>query len=312
MGGVTTSALVVNWFDQSRARALGISLMGVSLSGMVMAHVATWLVQSGGWRETYEIFGWIVLGIAPLVFLTAVGKPEDKGLRAYGAEEGASDASAPDPTSDFPSGERRTEWTTLEALHEPNLWVISIVAGLTFMGTTGIMTHILAFGTDSGLDSTSAAWLLSMLAGGAVAGKLVFGWLADRLGERPALIVSLVMQILAFAVLTAGSGFWPLIAICTFLGLGVGGAMQLAVALLARAFGPAVFGQMMGLMMPLMIPFQSMGAPLAGFIFDKTGSYVLAFWVFSAALTAAAILLSFLRLPDEQPRPVSELAIEAG
>ncbi len=312
MGGVTTSTLVVNWFDQSRARALGISLMGVSLSGMVMAHVATWLVQSGGWRETYEIFGWIVLGIAPLVFLTAVGKPEDKGLRAYGAEEGASNASAPDPTFDFPSGERRAEWTTLEALREPNLWVISIVAGLTFMGTTGIMTHILAFGTDSGLDSTSAAWLLSMLAGGAVAGKLVFGWLADRLGERPALIVSLVMQILAFAVLTVGSGFWPLIAICTFLGLGVGGAMQLAVALLARAFGPAVFGQMMGLMMPLMIPFQSMGAPLAGFIFDKTGSYVLAFWVFSAALTAAAIVLSFLRLPDEQPRPVSELAIEAG
>ena len=312
MGGVTASALVVNWFDQSRARALGISLMGISLSGMVMAHVATQLVQSGGWRETYEIFGWIILGIAPLVFLITVGKPEEKGLRAYGAAEGAENALAPNTDGDDASGVHRAERTTLEALREPSLWVISVVSGLTFMGTTGIMTHVLAFGTDVGLDEGSAAWLLSMLAGGAVAGKLVFGWLADRLGERAALTVSLVMQVFAFAVLTVGSGFWPLIAICTFLGLGVGGVMQLAVALLARAFGPAAFGQMMGLMAPLLIPFQATGAPLAGFIFDETGSYVLAFWIFSGALVAAIVLLSFLRLPGGQPTPISEFAPQEG
>ena len=314
MGGVTTSALVVNWFEQGRARALGISFMGVSLSGMLMAHVATQLVQSSGWRETYEIFGWITLGISPLIFLIAVGKPEEKGLRAYGAGAKTNDAPTmlPDTGAGAPSATLRTEWTTLEALREPNLWVISVATGLIFMGTTAIMTHILAFGTDAGLEEESAAWLLSMLAGGAVAGKLVFGWLADRLGERPALIVSLVMQMFAFALLSIGSGFWPLIAICTFLGLGVGGVMQLTVALLARAFGPAAFGQMMGLMAPLLIPFQSTGAPLAGFIFDETGSYVLAFWIFVGTLVAAAILLSFLRLPEERLRPVSELAPQEG
>jgi MFS family permease len=120
------------------------------------------------------------------------------------------------------------------------------------------------------------------------------------------------MQVFAFAVLTVGSGFWPLILICTFLGLGVGGVMQLAVALLARAFGPVAFGQMMGLMAPLLIPFQATGAPLAGFIFDETGSYVLAFWTYSAALVAATVLLRFLRLPEQQPAPTIELAPQEG
>ena len=288
--------------------------MGVSLSGMVMAHVATQLVQSSGWRGTYEIFGWITLGVSPLVFLTAVGRPEEKRLRAFGAQEETNDRSTTlaDAEAAAPTGALRTEWTTLQALREPNLWVISVATGLIFIGTTAIMTHILAFGTDAGLEEKRAAWLLSMLAGGAVAGKLLFGWLADRLGERPALIVSLAMQILAFVMLTIGSGFWPLIAICTFLGLGVGGVMQLTVALLARAFGPVAFGQMMGLMAPLLIPFQSSGAPLAGFIFDETGSYIPAFWIFVGTLVAAAILLSFLRLPEERSRPVSELTPQEG
>jgi cyanate permease len=284
MGGITAQALVVNWFDRSRAMALGISLMGVSLSGVAMAHVASWLVRTDGWRGAFEVFGWVSLCAAPVVWLLVVGRPED---RRTGGEPGAA------------AGARAR--STRQALSEPNLWIIAAASGIAFMGTTAIMTHVFAFATDIGLSDKQAAWILSLLAAGAASGKLVFGWLANRLGERGAFFGALGMQALGTAGLVLFTSFDVLVGVSLFLGLGLGGVMPLAAALLARCFGRDDFGPMMGLMTPIMIAFQSVGPPFAGRIFDATGSYDAAFWSFVGVLVVAAGLLGFLRPPEAPP-----------
>jgi MFS family permease len=81
-------------------------------------------------------------------------------------------------------------------------------------------------------------------------------------------------------------------------GLGIGGNMPLSAALLARAFGPAAFGPMMGLMMPLLTPLVSSGTPLAGWIFDETGSYSYAFVIFLVLAMASLVALWQVRLPE--------------
>jgi cyanate permease len=273
--------------------ALGISLMGVSLSGVAMAHVATWLVRTGGWRGAFEAFGWASLCAAPLVWFLVVGRPEEH--RSDGAAAGGGDG-----------GERGDmagagAVSTRQALREPNLWIIAVASGLSFMGTTAIMMHVFAFATDLGLSTEQAAWILSLLAAGAAAGKLVFGWLANKLGERDAFFVALGMQALGTAGLTVFSSFELLAGLAVFLGLGLGGAMPLAAALLAHCFGRDSFGPMMGLMTPIIIAFQSVGPPFAGRVFDATGSYDAAFWSFVAVLVVAAGLLVFLRQPGAAP-----------
>jgi cyanate permease len=288
MGGITAQALVVNWFDRSRTLALGISLMGVSLSGVAMAHVATWLVLSGGWRGTFEVFGWLSLCAAPVVWFFVVGRPEER--RSDGAVAGGDGGE-----HGGAAGERTL--STRQAILEPNLWVIAVASGLAFMGTTAIMTHVFAFATDVGLSDKQAAWILSLLAAGAAGGKLVFGWLANRIGERGAFFVALGMQALGTAGLVILTSFDALAGIAVFLGLGLGGVMPLAAALLARCFGRDAFGPMMGLMTPIMIVFQSVGPPLAGKVFDATGSYDAAFWSFVAMVVIAAGLLVLLRQP---------------
>ena len=71
--------------------------------------------------------------------------------------------------------------------------------------------------------------------------------------------------------------------------------------LLGAVFGRLVFGRVMGLMGPLMIPFQMFGIPFAAWVFDLTGSYQIAFATFLSLYAAAAVVLGFLRLPEVEP-----------
>ena len=94
-------------------------------------------------------------------------------------------------------------------------------------------------------------------------------------------------------------------------GLGLGGVSPLQAALLARRFGSTHFAPAMGLLSPLMTPFQITGPPVTGYIFDRLGSDDLALWCFVASLEVAAVALSFVRLPaptSERPRREPEPA----
>jgi hypothetical protein len=54
----------------------------------------------------------------------------------------------------------------------------------------------------------------------------------------------------------------------------------------------------MGLMGPLLIPFELLGIPFAAWVFDRTGSYDSAFATFLGLYALAALLVIFLRLPE--------------
>ncbi len=291
MGGVTTQALVVNWFEEDRTMALGVSLMGISASGVAMAFVTASLIESGGWRWAFEVFGWAALCAVPVVWPTVIGHPDER--------ESPIEASA-EVTSRVVEGTGPTSLSTRDALRERSLWIIAIVCGISFMATSAVMTHAVAFVTDIGLHSSQAAWIMAMLAAGAAAGKIFSGWLAGRIGEQGALYVALGMEGLGILILTLDTPFAVLLAVSVVLGMGIGGVMPLGAALLARTFGPRAFGPMMGLMTPIMIPFQSVGAPLAASVYDSTGSYHGAWFAFVAFLLLACGLLALLRLDAPQ------------
>ncbi len=81
LGPITNTALVTNWFQKARGIALGISQIGISLSGMVMAFVATWLVAEYGWRGAIHSFAAVPLVLmAPVIAVVVVNRPEDRGL----------------------------------------------------------------------------------------------------------------------------------------------------------------------------------------------------------------------------------------
>lgn len=279
LSGVGASTLVVNWFSRTRATALGISQIGASAGGMIMAPLTVSLFAAHGWRSVYLGFGLVILTLAPVLAWLIVGRPADRGLYPDGvaapvtpsANSAAASASA---SGSPPAASIRT------ALRDINIWLIAFITGVGFMLSSVVVTHLVAMATDAGVEPLRASRLLAIMATVAAFGKVVFGRLADRAGERTAYAVSIVLEVIAIGVILLLPTSLALEGITAVLGLGIGGNLPLSAALIARTFGPTAFGPMMGMKTMLMTPLVATGTPFAGWIFDETGSYRIAFAVF--------------------------------
>jgi MFS family permease len=301
MGGLASSKLVTNWFFARRGMALGIAAMGISLSGIAMPTLATWLIAHLGWRGGFQIYAACTLAIVvPLVARFAVNRPEEMGLRADGGL--ASDA----PSADA-AGESAA-WRTAEILRSRNFWALALCFSLSFSALSAILTHLVPFADDIGIAGYRAAWLVSAAAGTGVLGKLAFGWLVDRADPRVAVWCSLGTQMLGLLLLMQQPGYAGLAAAAAVFGFGMGGVIPLQGAVVAAAFGGLSFGKAMGLLRPVAVPVQALGIPLAGWIHDATGSYALAFRIlvcFYALAIAFAAGLRVARAPVPVAAPVA-------
>ena len=288
--GVAASTLLVRWFDEKRALALGVAGVGISLAGFVMTPISAGWVEAYGWRGTFQIFAVGAFLLAPLVAWLAVGDPRDRGLRPYGRSE------TPARLDGTASADPEVEpLSTREALGVPALWWIAVATGISLLSISGVITHAVSLGTDSGYDPVDSAYLLSAAAGAAALGKLLFGWIAERRGEREAFAIATVLHALGLLGMAESRDSYPLLlAAYTLFGLGMGGIAPLMAALLARAFGPVDFGPAMGLAGPILIVFQSVGPPLLGYVYDTWGDYGPGLWGF--ALLQVVPLFAMWRL----------------
>ena len=77
----------------------------------------------------------------------------------------------------------------------------------------------------------------------------------------------------------------------------MGGIVPLKGALIGRVFGSDRFGRALGLMRPAMLPLQMIGVPLAGWVYDVTGSYQPVFQLFLVLYALAALVIVLFREP---------------
>lgn len=124
--------------------------------------------------------------------------------------------------SDIPARLDRLPWSRWHWRVVVALGVAWVLDGLevTLVGSLG---GVLERPDGLGLNAAQVGWLGSLYIAGAVAGALVFGRLADRLGRKALFLVTLAVYMAATLATAFSTGF-VFFAVCRFLtGLGIGG-----------------------------------------------------------------------------------------
>lgn len=305
-GALATTAVVGRWFVRRRGQALGITALGSAAGGMVFPPIVTALIGSLGWRGAAGALGaGLILLVIPIVLFVA-RKPEDVGETPDGDPVVTST-----PTTDATSlaresaptnpGEPVEPVSTRTLMRDRNFWVITAAIGFAYCPVSVMLAHLVPFATDIGISPARAAILMSGYALGSALGRLPFGWLADRIDKRVVVWIMFAWFALSWSQLMGQPSFAALLAAVIASGFAVGGTLPLWGALTGAAFGRATIGSAMGLMNLLMLPVSIAGAPVAAHIFDRTGSYQLAFTSFVGCFALGAIAIAFLRLPVVEP-----------
>jgi len=238
----------------------------------------------------YAFFtGFVVI---PLVLRLVISTPEEVGLEPDGALVQVAQSSRPVVPARFTG--------TQTVLREFNFWILVAVVGLLFCCQSATLTHMVPRLTDAGYSLRVASLAMSLCAGFGVLGKLSFGWLGDRWPARRALWATIGCQIVGQLAMFQYNDPLVFAVGAAFFGYGMGGVVPLQSAVVGRVFGRIHFGKALGMMRPAMFPVQIIGVPLAGWVYDTTGTYAPAFMFFLVLYAIAAVVVFGFR---EVPRP---------
>lgn len=292
LGIIPCTTLMTNWFVARLGLAIGI--MATPLLVAAVPPTLSLLSAGIGWRGALQAAAGLLVLCIPLLRLV-VSRPEDVGQLPLGVEAGDAPAAAAHGAHGAPAEpvESVRAWSNLQLLGSSTFWMIILTAGLTTMGGIVIVSHLVPFATDHGIAPATAALLLSVNGTCSMAGAILWGVAADRLGPQRALGIIGVILACLWGVLLSVPGLPLLIALLTGIGACSGGVHPVFSALLGRVYGRDSFGVALGLSTLMMLPFTVVAAPLAGWIYDVSGSYALAFQVQIGAFAVSALVLLF-------------------
>lgn len=276
---IVPTATVSRWFVRQRGLALGIVLAGLNLAYVTGGPLSAVLINGVGWRTAYLLLGGLVLCIALPASLFIKAAPAGNGLAVSAGETSA---------------------TLGEAVKDRRLWLLLMAWLLLGFAVMTVAVHVVPYLHDRELSLDLASLALTIYGMSSLAGRVLFGATADRLGTRPTFWFCALMQALSLAwVLTEPSPSVLYILIMWF-GLGAAGSDTAVVKAASEAFGVRSLGAIMGVVGLGWRCGAALGPTVAGFLYDLRGSYALPFGLASVGLMASLV---FFTLGMSSPRP---------
>lgn len=297
LGPIGSNTLVARWFSKHRGRALGITAIGTSLGGLLVPLGLQNLIDAYGWRTAcLWLAGLALLAMLPPVWLIVRNRPADLGLQPDGE---ASAMAGPGTAANAPAA------PAPRLLTDAAFWRISLAVGALMSIFTVCLANLVPFSIGHGTEAKRAALLVSAIAVAGISGKLLFSVFADRIDLKWALLVALAMLGLPFLALAFVHDYWFTVLAAVAVGLASGAFLPAWGALVARIYGPFVFGRVMGRMQPIAIVMVMLSMPLSGYLFDLSGSYSVSFLTMAGLAAVAFVILLPLRVEARSAGPIT-------
>jgi len=273
-------ACVQPWFTRRRGLAAGLASAGIGAGTLVVPLLAAWAIAVLQWRGALRslAFGVLVLGLGAAALMRRA------------------------PAATAVAGRAVAGATLREALRTPAFRWMYATAVLAAPSMFIPFAHVSAAARDAGIADAQAVGLVGLIGIGSLTGRFVIGALADRLG-RPLTLIVMQAALGASFLLWAGAagGYAMLAAFAVCVGLSYGGIVSLLPALAMDLFGARAVASIIGTLYTG-AAFGNLAGPwLAGWVFDRSGSYTLVIWG-CVSLSAAATLTNWLAVRRSRRR----------
>lgn len=289
-------ATIARWFQTKRGLATGVALSGGGVGTIVFPILANRLIEGFGWRTAFLGFG-ILSGAAML---------------ASGLVLKASPAHSPSPARE-PQGraeparkntESEERETPLRQMASSSaFWLIMTAGFVCNLAITVVFVHLVAYATDLNISPAIAASFVSVIGVANVVGKVGMGAFSDRYGLHWALIICFGLGASVMFWVSMASAVWMFYLFAVLFGFAYAGWLPLFPVLVGQIFGVGSMALVLGFLAASNMIGGAIGAYVAGYIFDSTHSYQLAFMMAGLALMVAIPCQLLVR----KPRAVSAL-----
>jgi len=277
---------ISRWFVKRRGMMTGIVLSGMSLGMIIIPPIATRLIITYGWRTSYTIIGLIAMAVTLLAVQFMKRDPAQ--------------------IEQFPDGSNKVKGENLDlsaknlslrqAVHTRQFWMLCAIFGCLWFNGMTIWVHIVIHAIDLGISATSAANILAVMGVTGIVGRILTGSLADKIGYRPALLIGFTLILISFLWLLVAKELWALNLFAVIFSIGMAGLTVLEAPLIARLFGLGALSVIMGGVEFVSTTISTPSPIVAGYIFDITGRYQLAFLI-CVGVSIIGFVLSLLLKP---------------
>ena len=246
------SRAVLSWFRQRRGLAIGLMLTGSGAGSIILPMLAQHVIATNGWRAAYAVLGLTALAGLPLTALFVLNQPASESQQTEAVAE---------LTRATRTGSQRT------------FWLIAMPTLLVALSMNALIAHLSALLTSRGISSTSAAATLSVYGASAIVGRLLTGFLLDRM---PAPLVSCaVLAIASVGVVAEAYANTPAAgwAGAVLMGAGSGSEADVVPYMIAMYFERRRFSTLYGLTWTAYAIGGAIGPVLLGHTYDRSGAY---------------------------------------
>jgi fucose permease len=268
------------------------------------------MIESFGWRAALVANGSITLGAIFLMTVLIIRNFPRGNEAGYNREFDVGDNVTPDDADEKTDGKTEDEaaWTYGELLRSRNFWGLTLGIGLLVGSDQSMVTAQIPYFLEIGIDMQAAALIVSCMTASAICGKLLVGYLADKIDLRFVFYFIASIHIALLLVYITQPGYWALLLLATLFGVGIGGVFPVWSTMLAWLFGTKSYGTVMGAMTIITKGMAIVAVRFIGEVYDTTGSYIPGFVVFIGAVMVAMILAAMLK--PEKKRRISNSMLE--
>lgn len=281
------SKMISAVFDDKRGLALGLAMAGVGAGTVLLPQYSRYLLGTYGWRGGYVGIGIaiIILGVIPVLLF--VHEPEEVKKARREKLNAAK-------VQNLPGMEYG------EALRTPRFWGLCFAFFCAQTAINGTMIHTVPMLLDRGIKIGTAVAAMSMGGFALIIGRIIAGWLLDRVYAAWVVIFFLACPMVGIAILGFKlPGSAPMYG-AMLLGMGVGAEIDLVAYILSRYFGVRAFGALHGVAFAWVLVANAVGGNIMGWSYQLSKSYGTGL-VIMEVLLAIAVLIQASQGPYKFP-----------